>query len=113
MLQGYPSAVVWLVVAALGVGTFGLRLSFIQLHARIDGFPPRIERALSFVPAAILAALVSPRLFAIDGSPAGGIPGLRPVAGAAAAVVAWRTNSMLLTIGVGMAVLWIGRLVLG
>lgn len=101
--------VVWLLVVVLGLGTFGLRLSFIGLHGRIDGFPPRVERALSFVPAAVLAALVLPDVVSLGG------PVVEPrlVAGALAAVVAWRTGSMLATIGVGMGTLWLVRFLLG
>ncbi len=41
---------VWMLVAVLGVGTFLLRLSFIQLYAWLDEFPPGLERALRFIP---------------------------------------------------------------
>ena len=58
------------------------------------------------------AALVFPALFALDGT-VGGLLNLRVLAGALAAVVAWRSESMLATIAVGMAVLWAGTFLLG
>lgn len=111
--SGLPPAFVWPLVAVLGVGTFALRLSFIQLHAWFDEFPPAVERALAFVPAAVLAALVFPELFVLDGSVVGVFVDARVVAGGLAAVVAWRTGSMMATIGVGMGVLWTAGLVVG
>lgn len=100
------------IVVLLGVGTYGLRLSFIQLHAWIDEFPPLLEDALVYVPPAVMAALVFPALFALDGT-VQGVLNLRVIAGALAAVVAWRTGSMLATIVVGMVVLWTGTFLVG
>lgn len=97
-----PSGAVWRLLVLLGLGTFLMRLSFIQLSAWLDEFPPRVERALRFVPPAILAAIVFPGLF-----PHGlATPDPHTVAGGLAALVAWRTRNMMATIAVGMAVLW-------
>lgn len=96
---------VWSLAVLLGVGTYALRLSFIELRGWVDEFPPWLEPALAYVPAAVLAALVAPALFALDGT-VGGLLNVRALAGALAAAVAWRTGNMLATIGVGMAVLW-------
>ena len=98
-------ALVWVVVLAASVGTFAIRLSFIALFGRFH-VPPQLERALGFVPAAVLTALVVPRLVYLDGTLALGPGNERLLAGGLAAVVAWRTESMLWTIGVGMAALW-------
>lgn len=104
---------IWLLIAVLGIGTFGLRLSFIQLHAWIDEFPPAIERALVFVPAAILAALIFPELFSLEGTVVGMFSNARVLAGGLAAITAWRTGSMIATIVVGMGVLWTVQLAIG
>lgn len=98
--------VAWSLVAILGIGTFLLRLSFIQLYAWLDGFPPEVERALGFIPAAILAALVLPALVSVDAVLAGAFLTPRLLAGGVAALVAWRTGSFTTTIVVGMGVLW-------
>jgi len=100
------------VIVLLALGTYGLRLSFIQLHEWIDEFPPLLEDALIYVPPAVMAALVFPALLTLDGT-VQGLLNLRVLAGALAAVVAWRTGSMLATIVVGMAVLWLGTLLVG
>jgi len=114
---GAPS--VWLLLAVIGAGIFAIRLSFIQLRGVIDKFPPQVERSLKFVPAAIFSAIVFPELFVVDGS-IGGLDSLiavvinaRSVAGGIAAVVAIRTGSILATVGIGMAVLWGIRAIVG
>jgi branched-subunit amino acid transport protein len=104
---------VWLLVAALGAGVYAMRLSFIHLCDAIERIPPRLERALSLIPAAILAALVTPALFPLEGSATGAVFNLRALAGAIALATAWRTGSMSATIGVGMGVLWTGTVLLG
>lgn len=95
---------VWLLVVALGAGSFELRLSFVQLHRWLGEFPPRVERRLDFVPAAVLAALVSVALFVPDGPvvarPVATLVDARVLAAGLAGVVAWRTGSTLATIGV-------------
>ena len=103
---------VWTLVVLLGLGTFALRLSFIQLRGRVDEFPSVLERSLVFVPAAVLAALIFPALFTLNGT-LGGVVNVRVLAAGVAAVVAWRTENMLATIGVGMVVLWLTTYLLG
>lgn len=99
-----PGSQVWLAIVVAGLGTFLLRASFLFLFERVGGVPPRLERALRYVPAAVLAALVIPAIVAADGSPT--ILGNdRLLAGTAAALVAWRTESVLATIVVGMVTL--------
>lgn len=103
---------VWTIIVLLGLGTYGLRLSFIQLQGWIDEFPPWLANALEYVPAAVMAALVFPALFTLDGT-VQGVLNVRVLAGGLAAIVAWRTGNMLATIVVGMAVLWAGTFLLG
>lgn len=99
-------ATIWLVIAGGAVGTYLLRFSFIGLLGYVDEVPALLERALGFVPAAVLAALVLPAVVAPDGTLlSGGYE--RVVAGALATVVAWYTEDMLATIGVGMVSLWL------
>ncbi|MCD2199219.1 AzlD domain-containing protein [Halobacterium sp. KA-4] len=96
----------WLVVLAAAAGTYALRVSFIALLGRLDDVPPRVERVLSYVPPAVLAALVLPELVLSDAVLAVSLGNDRLLAGAIAAVVAWRTEDMLATVAVGMGVLY-------
>lgn len=98
--------VIWIAIAGAALGTYALRLSFIELLGYVDEVPPLLERALSFVPAAVLAALVLPDLVSAGGPPlSAGYE--RLVAGGLAAVVAWKTEDMLATITVGMVTIWL------
>lgn len=96
----------WLVIAGAAVGSYLLRISFITVFGRIDRVPPRVKTTLSMVPPAVLAALVLPELVLADGALALTLGNDRLLAGAVAAVVAWRTEDMLATVVVGMGVLY-------
>jgi branched-subunit amino acid transport protein len=95
----------WLAIAGAGVVTFALRLSFIALLARVE-IPLFLGRALRFVPAAVLTAVVIPLLFYQDGVLEVSLGNERLVAGLVAALICWRTRSVPLTLVGGMATLW-------
>ena len=92
---------IWLVMLLGGLLTFGMRLSFIYLLARLDVHDV-IWRALRFVPPAVLSALVMPALLMPAGHLDLSFGNHRWLAGLVAVVVAWRTRNMLLTILAGM-----------
>ena len=96
----------WMTILGAGAVTFALRLSFIALLGRIR-IPPSLGRALRFVPAAVLTAMVIPLLFYEDGALEASLGNERLLAGLVAALIAWRTRNVLLTLGGGMATLWI------
>lgn len=98
---------VWLVVAGVSLVTFGLRAPFLFGIDRIGGLPPTLERVTPFVPPVVLAGLVAPNLLLSGGTVALGPGNDRLVAGLLAFGVAWYTESMLATVGVRMAVLWL------
>jgi branched-subunit amino acid transport protein len=98
----------WITIALIGLLTFATRFSFILTLERIR-VPRLIERALRFVPVAVLSALVVPALVLRPGTGALFLaPGnARLLAGALAVVVAAATRNAILTILVGMTALWI------
>ena len=102
----FGTVYVWFAVFVLGVGCFALRLSFIQLHGWLFEFPPVLEDVLGYLPPAILAALAVSFVFLPDGTLVAAWLDDRVIAAVVAAIVAWRTQSMLATIAVGMGVLW-------
>ena len=55
----------WGLFVAVGVGTFAMRLSFIELYGQLR-VPPLVSRALMYVPASVLAALVLPAFISAD-----------------------------------------------
>ena len=97
---------VWLIMIALAVGTFLIRVSFILLLSNRE-IHPRVSRALRLVPASVLSALVVPQILTRDHSLLISFANPQLLAGVVAAVVAWRTKNVLLTILSGMIVLWV------
>lgn len=97
---------VWLVLMAVGLLTYGMRLSLILLIDRFT-MPVIVQRALRYVPPAVLTAIIFPELFLPAGQLELSLHNERLIAGAVAAIVAWRTRNVLLTIGAGMVVLLI------
>ena len=95
----------WLTIVGAGAITFALRLSFIALLGRIE-IPLLLGRTLRFVPAAVLTAVVIPLLFYNNGALEVSLGNERLLAGAVAALIAWRTRSVLFTLGGGMVMLW-------
>lgn len=96
----------WVVTLVIGLGTFALRLSFIHLWGRIQ-LPQIVHRALRYIPAAVLAALVVPALIRPEGMVDFSLHNLRLFAGVLAAAVALLTRNVLFTIAAGMAALWL------
>ncbi len=97
---------VWLVMLAAGLLTFGTRVSFFLLMERMR--PPEwFLRALRFVPVAVLSAIILPELATRNGTLAFNLDNPQLFAGALAALVAWRTRNVLVTLLAGMAALLI------
>ena len=69
--------------------------------------PEWLRRALRFVPASVLAALVFAALTYPDGGLDLSLGNVRLLAGIGGALVAWRTKNVLWTIVVGMVLFWI------
>lgn len=101
-----PSELVWLLIVVLGLGTFLIRVSFIELFEFLEDPPEWLEDALRLIPAAVLTAIVLPQIVTLDASLAVSVAERKLFAVIVAAAVAWRTESMLATIAVGMGVLW-------
>ena len=93
----------WLTMLLAGAATFAIRVSFIGAAGRVDA-PAWFRRMLRFVPIAALTALVWPDLLIAGGQLTLGEP--RLAAGIIAALVAWKTRSVSLTICTGMLALW-------
>jgi branched-subunit amino acid transport protein len=99
-------ASIWLLFVVIGLGTFLQRFLFIYLFGKI-AMPDWLVRALRFVPAAALAALVFPALTSSTGHLDLSLHNFRLMAGLGGAIVAWKTRNVLLTILAGMVLLWI------
>jgi branched-subunit amino acid transport protein len=101
---------IWLVMLLGGLVTFGMRYSFIYLFGRTE-IPKTFQRALRFVPAAVFSAIIFPELFLHSGKFDGSLTNERLLAGILAALTAWLTKNILLTLLVGMTALVILQLI--
>ena len=96
---------IWLLFVLIGIGNFLLRISFIYLFGKVD-MPDWLRRALRFVPASVLAALVFPALTYPNGAMDLSLGNIQLLAGLGGALVAWKTKNVLWTIVVGMVLFW-------
>jgi len=94
----------WVILLAAGLLTYAMRLSFILLWGKVD-VPVWLQRALRFVPPAVLTAIFIPELLLPAGKLDLSLGNARLIAGALASLAAWRTRNIVLTILVGMGAL--------
>ena len=102
----------WFIIIGMGLVTYAIRLAPIALLERIE-MPRLMRQALRFVPPAVLSAIVWVELLRPGGSLDVSPGNTRLLAGALATLIAWRTRSVLITIGAGMLALWILQALLG
>jgi len=95
----------WLTILLAGLATFLIRYSFIGAAGRVNA-PAWFARMLRYVPIAALTALIWPDLLLPAGELQLSLHNPRLLAGLVAALVAWRSQNIFLTIAVGMGALW-------
>jgi branched-subunit amino acid transport protein len=96
----------WLVIISGGVITYLIRLSLILFLEKL-AIPVWFKRSLRFVPVAVFSALIFQMVFVQDSGINISLTNPRLISGILAALVAWRTRSILLTILTGMGALLI------
>jgi len=102
----------WLAIAGVSIVVFLLRASFI-LFADPHGFPPRFRRALAYVPAAVLAAIVAPGLLMPAGAIDVSLANPRWIAGLVAIAAAALLRHPLGALCVGLPALWLLQWTIG
>lgn len=99
-------------ILGMALVTFGVRYPMLAIIGRLQ-LPATALRALRYVPLAVLTAIIVPSVLMPEGT-----IDIRPentylVGGIIAALVAWRTKNLLLTIIVGMGAFLLWRAVIG
>lgn len=105
----------WLTVAtiiAAGAVTVLARASFIVLPGDTN-VPTWFTRALKFVAAAVLPALILPDVLFRELSAGDSVNVFRLIAATVAGFVAWRTRNIFATLGAGMMTLWLLKWLMG
>ncbi len=100
-----------LMIAGMALVTFGARYPVLALLSKIP-LPEPLFRALRYVPAAVLTAIILPPVLLPDGDLALQLDNAPLVASLVAVLISWRTKNLLLTIVVGMAALWIWKFII-
>jgi branched-subunit amino acid transport protein len=94
----------WIVVVAVGAGSYLFRISMLVLAARAE-LPPLVEQAARHAVPVSFAALAASALTAQLAAPGAALPPVVAVAGAVLAVR--RTGSPHAALAVGMPTLWV------
>lgn len=97
--------ITWVTIIAAGLLTYATRLFPIISYGRFE-MPNQVERALRFVPVAVLTAIFLPEMAYIQEELMLSFRNPRLLAGLLAIVVAWRTKNVMYTILAGMLTLW-------
>ena len=93
---------IWTAIVLAGIGTYAMRASFLVFAHRLADVPVGVQRLLRQIPPAALAAIVVPALLRPEGHLDVWQP--RLLAGVIAALVAWRTRNIALTLVVGIGI---------
>lgn len=100
-------------ILGMALVTFAVRYPVLVLVGKIP-LPDRVFRALRYVPPAVLAAIIVPAVLLPDGQHIDvSITNSYLIAGILAALIAWRTKNLLLTIVLGMVIFLVWRVLVG
>lgn len=103
---------IWM-IAGMAAVTYGIRVCLLPASNRV-AFPPLLERALAYVPPAVLTAIIVPAVLMPDGRHLELSWKSPHLLGAAVAVgVMAASRNLLFTIIAGMAGFWFWRWLLG
>ncbi|HEX6871222.1 MAG TPA: AzlD domain-containing protein [Micromonosporaceae bacterium] len=100
----------WLILVAVGVGTYLMRFAFLISHRAAP--PASVRRALPHIGPAVLGAMVVPALLLPGGTMSLAVVAPALVAAVACALVWWRTGSTPLALVAGLVTAWVGTAVL-
>lgn len=98
----------FVLIIGMALATMATRIPvlwWLSLHP----LSPSLARALKYVPLAVLSAIIAPIIFLADDKLALQLNNAPLAASLVAIIVSWRTRSLLLTIVIGMAALFLWR----
>ena len=96
---------IWALIIISGLITFAMRFVFLTpvMPAKLS---PTATTAMRLVPIAVLWTIVVAEIFLSNGAVADITSNTRILAALGAAFIVWRTKSVILTIGLGLPLLW-------
>src|SRR5690606_26982724 len=105
-MTGYSTADLWLIIAAMGIGTYAIRFSFLGLIGRRK-LPDWVLRHLRYAPMGVIPALILP-LVLWPAATEGALSPARLAAASAAVIAGVTTRNTLAAIFAGAGVLALG-----
>ncbi len=102
----------FILVLGMMLVTFGVRYPVLAVVGRLN-LPPAVLRALQYVPAAVLTAIIVPAVLIQEGTVNFSPQNAALVGAIIATGIAWYTKSLLWTILIGMAVFLFWRAFIG
>lgn len=101
----------WVVIFFLSLGTYTTRVFFLLLSDRIR-IPESLKKLFSYIPAAVLPALITPMVVFHQGSLELLAEYERPLVMVFATLVCFWSKSMVVTVGFGLTALYVLNLFL-
>ncbi len=109
--MSYATTEIWLIIIALGIGTYLIRLSFLGLIGDRP-LPPLVLKLLRYTPVAVLPAMVAPLVLWPQAT--GGVPDpVRLMAAVMSLLVGYWTKNVLWAVGAGVVTLYAGLALTG
>lgn len=99
----------WLLVISVGISTFTIRISFIEMHSLFEKVLENSRDIFALLPPSILAALSIPKIIYSGYSGEIKLDIMQISAGMIAAIIAYYTRSIIATLVSGMISLWLIR----
>lgn len=96
----------WLIFIAVGIGTFAIRLSFIQLHGKGSFNVGKYRSVLQLLAPAVLAALSIPAIIFQSKTSLDAVSIAQIVAAAVTAILAWYFRGVFWPLCLGMVTFW-------
>lgn len=96
----------WRIVTLLAIGTFALRFSIIAVFGKIK-VTERLKEVFTFIPAAVLPAIIAPMVFFHKGDVTWAFERERLFVLIVAIIVSYKSKSMFATVSVGLALLFL------
>ncbi len=109
--MSYSDAEIWLIIAALGIGTYLIRFSFLGLIGNRE-LPPWVLRHLRYTPVAVLPGMVAP-LALWPQATGGETDPARLLAALATFAVGLWTKNVIAAVAGGIATLYAAQYLLG
>ncbi|MBT0958030.1 AzlD domain-containing protein [Alphaproteobacteria bacterium KMM 3653] len=100
-------ALIWMIILAMGIGTFAVRFSFMGLLGGVD-LPPWVLRYLRYTSVAVIPALIAP-LVAWPAATQGQTDPPRLIAALVALMVGYWSKNVLVTMVCAIAVLLLAQ----